>query len=121
MGSAYALAPPNAAPKLYIYPMNPVIPTGAASVIIFDPLFDRDYDFLWDRVTESHNLPYSIYLQDATRGRTLMGSPAAPIFNENIAGPGRLPYWLPKPVLIPRGTILSGTFSNRVAGGANTV
>ncbi len=125
MGSRALAAPPAAPgpPGLFMYPMDPPPFTNSAigASETFDLLTDTDYDFLWDRVIAFpyRNIvppsPYSVYLQDASNGLFLMGSPQNPVFAENLAGIGLRPAWLPKKVRIPKGTVLSGVFTMRQA------
>ncbi len=120
---AAQLAPAPGPPGLFVYPMDVQPPAGYGlpAAFTFDLLTDPDYDFLWDRIVAQGFIGkvYSVYLQDATNGQLLMASPQTPIFNENIAGTGSLPYWLSKKVRIAKGTVLSATFNMRVGGVAS--
>lgn len=112
----------------YQYPLNsPLIPiagTGQAQLQL-----DTDADFLWDRIDAAgFGGFWSVYLQDASRGVPLIGSPLAPLGQVLVGGNGNimlagapsrmLPFWLPKPYRLRRGTILAGTFTNLVLDSA---
>jgi hypothetical protein len=115
-----AAAPPMGPPQLFVYPVDVVFTTGLANEQQkIDLLLDPDYDFLWDRINSVPNAFYAVFVEDATNGQILMGSRNQPVFLENIAGQGNLPAWLPKPMRIKKGTILSFTFTARVNGLVN--
>jgi hypothetical protein len=117
---AAVTAPPGGPPKVYCYALNPpqlaANQVGAQAVI----QLDKDFDFLLQAFTATATGLYSIYLQDSSRGIPLMSSLNQPLNGENIAGPASLPYWLAKPMRLPKGTIIAATFNDR-SGALNTI
>ena len=107
----------------YWYPLNsPLLAVGASGNALLQ--FDTDADFLWDRIDVASAYPpgpngFSVYLQDASRGVPLIGSPLAPLFGPNVgantglfAPVALLPFWLPKPYRLRRGTVIAAVFNN---------
>jgi hypothetical protein len=112
----------------YQYPLNsPTIAGGATGQAQLQ--LDTDADFLWDRINaaafQGGTHSWAVYLQDASRGVPLIGSPLAPLGQVLVGGNGAitiagnaslsLPFWLPKPYYLRRGTILAATFYNLLA------
>jgi hypothetical protein len=117
----------------YWFPLNStVMAAGGSSQVQLQ--LDTDADFLWDRINAASPAPgfkaWSVYLQDASRGVPLIGSTLAPLGQVLVGGIGAttfvvpapyyLPFWLPKPYRLRRGTILAATFYN-VSDVANQV
>jgi len=145
MGSLSSLPPAPAAPAVpfsklspggngwpdanpFWYPINPPQLAANQQGVQASLQLDTDKDFIWDRIfatCQSGGITgVSVYLQDASRGVTLLGNGIAPVFLENlgaapgaVAGPAQavIGGWLPKPYRLQKGTILAGTFNNRTA------
>jgi hypothetical protein len=99
----------------FFYPFNPPALAINATGVVASVNVDNDADFLWDRITSFSSCLFSVFIMNSSLGVPYMSSPAAPINGENLSGPASLPYWLPKPYRIRRGSILTATFNNRVA------
>lgn len=118
----------------YSYPLNsgtmaaaaagpPVVPTAGLAQL----QLDTDADFLWDRINcagwTNGVFTFAVYLQDASRGVPLIGSPLAALDQVVVGGNGAqcfalapfsyfLPFWLSRPYRLRRGTVLRATFYN---------
>lgn len=105
---------------LYVLPfLPPQLAAGASGVDVTLQL-DKDFDFLFDRIVATFFNDFSVYFQDSSRGLPWMESFANPILAQNLSGFGTLPYWLARPMRIPKGTRITATFANTI-GVAQTV
>jgi hypothetical protein len=85
---------------------------------------DTDADFEWIYTTatdinaDGTEALFSVTPQDLSTGRVLS---SAPVNGESYAGTGQLPFVLPEPYMIARGSAFKMTFNNRTTGQSSTV
>lgn len=107
--------------EMFWYVINPAQMTPNQQNVQAQLLLDSDADFLWTRLSGFSTWAFQVYLEDMSRAIRLIGNPYTPMSNDNIGVLSNAEqstfqgYWLPKPYLLPRNTVLQATFNNTAA------
>jgi hypothetical protein len=104
--------------QLFHYVFNPPQLTANQQGVIATVTIDNDADFRIRWIVSSQTGLYSLEIKDLYAG----GSPwmPTPINGENFAGTAQLPFVLPKPYPVYRGSSLQAKFNDR-SGAPNTI
>jgi hypothetical protein len=108
----------NLTDQLFHYVFNPPQLTALQLGVISTVTIDNDADFIIRWIVASSTGLYSVEIKDLYAG----GSPwmPTPINGENFAGTAQLPFVLPKPYPVYRGSSLQARFNDR-SGAGNTI
>lgn len=104
--------------QFFIYPFTPAQLAGNQLGVLSAVTIDNDADFRIRWLTSSQTGLYSVEIKDLYAG----GAPwmPVPINAENFTGTGQLPWVLPKPYPVYKGSSLQAKFNDR-SGAPNTI
>ena len=104
--------------QLFISPFSPAQLTANQLGVLSTVTIDNDADFRIRWLTSSQTGLYSVEIKDLYAG----GAPwmPTPINSENFVGTGQLPFVLPKPYPVYKGSSLQAKFNDR-SGAPNTI